>query len=71
MPTRKPTKAPAGLQAPPKRMGRPPLPPELRSEPTRPYSIRLTDAEIAKLQRIGIRRLRDWLDRVKESPAGS
>jgi hypothetical protein len=34
-----------------------------------PVPVRLTDAQKAKLARIGHQRLRDWLDRVKESDA--
>ena len=30
-------------------------------------SIRLTEAQKAKLQRIGVQRLRDWLDKAKET----
>lgn len=43
--------------------GRPALPPggKLVVVP-----VRLTEAQKAKLQRIGVQRLRDWLDRVKE-----
>lgn len=29
--------------------------------------VRLTEAQKAKLQRIGVQRLRDWLDRAKET----
>lgn len=36
-------------------MGRPPLPLEQRAEPTKPYSVRLTDEEIAELKRRGVR----------------
>ena len=39
----------------PKRMGRPPKPPELKAEPTSPFSVRLTEPEKAELQRRGIR----------------
>lgn len=46
-----------------KRPGRPALPP---SEKLVVVPVRLTDAQKAKLQRIGVQRLRDWLDRVKE-----
>lgn len=43
-------------QAAPKRRGRPPLEPDApRAPETRPYSIRLTDAEIAELQARGVR----------------
>ena len=28
--------------------------------------VRLTEAQKAKLQRIGVQRLRDWLDKAKE-----
>lgn len=50
-----------GDNQPPKRIGRPPLPPELRAEPTHPRSVRLTDAEWAELQRRGTPALREWL----------
>ncbi len=29
--------------------------------------VRLTEAQKAKLQRIGVKRLRDWLDRARET----
>lgn len=48
----------------PKTIGRPPLAPELRSEPTQPRSVRLTDAEWSELQRRGVRgagSLAEWL----------
>ena len=44
----------AGVDPSP-RIGRPPVPPEQRAEPTHPRSIRLTDAEWAELQRRGVR----------------
>ena len=44
--------------------GRPALPP---GEKLVVVPVRLTDAQKAKLQRIGVRRLRDWLDRFKET----
>lgn len=44
-------------------VGRPKLPPE---EKLKPVSVRLSDAQREKLQRIGQQRLRDWLDRVRE-----
>lgn len=51
--------------AQPKRIGRPPLPPEMRAEPTHPRSIRLTNAEWTELQRRGVRggpgTLAEWL----------
>lgn len=50
----------------PKKTGRPTLPPEQK---LKPVPVRLTDAQKAKLARIGHQRLRDWLDRVKESDA--
>lgn len=43
--------------------GRPALPP---SEKLVVVPVRLTAAQKAKLQRIGVQRLRDWLDRTKE-----
>jgi len=43
--------------------GRPALPP---GEKLVVVPVRLTEAQKAKLQRIGPQRLRDWLDRVKE-----
>lgn len=44
--------------------GRPALPPgsKLMVVP-----VRLTEAQKAKLQRIGVQRLRDWLDKAKET----
>lgn len=49
-------------QAEPKKTGRPALPP---CERLVVVPVRLTEAQKAKLQRIGVQRLRDWLDRVK------
>lgn len=46
-----------------KKPGRPALPP---AEKLVVVPVRLTEAQKAKLQRIGPQRLRDWLDRVKE-----
>lgn len=46
-----------------KKTGRPEKAPE---EKLKPVPVRLTDAQKAKLQRIGPQRLRDWLDRVEE-----
>lgn len=43
--------------------GRPALPP---SEKLVVVPVRLTEAQKAKLQRIGVQRLRQWLDRCKE-----
>ena len=43
--------------------GRPALPP---SEKLVVVPVRLTEAQKAKLQRIGVQRLRDWLDKAKE-----
>ena len=40
--------------------GRPPKPAD---QQTKPYSVRLTDAEINKLKLIGVGRLRAWLMR--------
>lgn len=45
------------------RVGRQPLPDEERLEVV---PVRLNQAQKAKLRRIGVQRLRDWLDRVKE-----
>ena len=47
------------------KLGRPALPP---SEKLVVVPVRLTEAQKAKLQRIGVQRLRDWLDRTKETP---
>lgn len=44
--------------------GRPALPP---GEKLVVAPVRLTEAQKAKLQRIGVQRLRDWLDRVRET----
>jgi len=46
-----------------KKTGRPAKATEDKLKPT---SVRLNDAQKAKLTRIGHQRLRDWLDRVKE-----
>ena len=43
--------------------GRPALPPGERMVVV---PVRLTEAQKAKLQRIGVQRLREWLDRVRE-----
>ena len=43
--------------------GRPAMPPGERMVVV---PVRLNEAQKAKLQRIGVQRLRDWLDRVKE-----
>ena len=43
--------------------GRPALPP---GEKLVVVPVRLTEAQKAKLQRIGAQRLRDWLNRTKE-----
>ena len=52
------------MNAPVKRMpGRPALPP---GEKLVVVPVRLTEAQKAKLQRIGVQRLRDWLDRAKD-----
>jgi len=53
--------APANHPLAPKRIGRPPLPLDQRAEPTRPRSVRLTDAEWSELQRRGTPALREWL----------
>ena len=42
------------------KQGRPPKPAD---QQTKPYSVRLTDAEIAKLKAIGSERLRAWIRR--------
>ncbi len=47
-----------------RKQGRPALPP---GEKLVVVPVRLTDAQKAKLQRIGVQRLRDWLDRAKEA----
>lgn len=49
-----------------KKPGRPALPP---GEKLVVVPVRLTEAQKAKLQRIGVQRLRDWLDRVREPSA--
>ena len=46
-----------------RKLGRPALPP---GEKLVVVPVRLTEAQRAKLQRIGVQRLRDWLDRTKE-----
>ena len=46
--------------------GRPALPP---GEKLVVVPVRLTEAQKAKLQRIGVQRLREWLDRVREPSA--
>ena len=38
-------------------------PPKPADQQTKPYSVRLTDAEINKLKLIGVGRLRGWLMR--------
>lgn len=43
--------------------GRPALPP---AEKMGVVPVRLTEAQKSKLQRIGVQRLRDWLDRTKD-----
>lgn len=50
-------------QAEPKKTGRPAKAP---SEKMIPVPVRLTPIQRDKLQRIGVQRLRDWLDRAKE-----
>jgi hypothetical protein len=50
----------------PRKPGRPALPP---GEKLVVVPVRLTEAQKAKLQRIGVQRLRDWLDRVREQSA--
>lgn len=47
------------------KQGRPPKPAD---QQTKPYSIRLTDAEILKLKEIGMDRLRAWLRRTPPNP---
>jgi len=44
--------------------GRPALPP---GEKLVVVPVRLTEAQKAKLQRIGVQRLRDWLNKAKET----
>lgn len=59
----------------PRRIGRPPLPPEQRTEPTPVRTLRLSDAHWAELQaRGGVAALRRWLirasrDRPRSGPA--
>jgi hypothetical protein len=48
---------------PRKQRGRPALPP---GEKLIVVPVRLTEEQKAKLQRIGVQRLRDWLDRTRE-----
>lgn len=50
-------------QAEPKKTGRPA---KATDEKMIPVPVRLTPAQRDKLQRIGVQRLRDWLDRAKE-----
>lgn len=50
-----------------RKSGRPALPPGEKLVVVVP--VRLTEAQKAKLQRIGVQRLREWLDRVRESSA--
>ena len=49
-----------------KKPGRPAL---LPGERMVVVPVRLTEAQKAKLQRIGVQRLREWLDRVREPSA--
>jgi len=49
-----------------KRPGRPALPP---SEKLVVVPVRLTPEQRDKLKRIGVQRLREWLDRVRETSA--
>lgn len=46
-----------------RKLGRPALPP---ADKLLVVPVRLTQAQKDKLQRIGVQRLRDWLDRTKE-----
>ena len=46
--------------------GRPALPPGAKLVVV---PVRLTEAQKAKLQRIGVQRLREWLERVREPSA--
>ena len=50
-------------QAAKKQPGRPALPP---GEKLVVVPVRLTEAQKAKLQRIGVQRLREWLNRARE-----
>lgn len=50
-------------KAGPKRLGRPPLP---AGEKLVVVPVRLMPAQREKLRRIGVQRLREWLDRVRE-----
>ena len=49
-----------------RKSGRPALPP---GEKLVVVPVRLTETQKAKLQRIGVQRLREWLDRVRETSA--
>lgn len=51
------------IQPPARPQGRPALPPEQR---TKPYSVRLTDARIEKLKRLGSEWLNKAIDRAKD-----
>ena len=46
--------------------GRPAMPPGAKLVVV---PVRLTEAQKAKLQRIGVQRLREWLDRMREQSA--
>lgn len=48
-----------------RKLGRPALPP---ADKLVVVPVRLTRVQKDKLQRIGVQRLRDWLDRTKETP---
>jgi hypothetical protein len=50
----------------PKKIGRPTLPP---GQKLVVVPVRLTLEQREKLKRIGVQRLRDWLDRVREPSA--
>lgn len=48
--------------------GRPALPP---ADKLVVVPVRLTPSQKAKLQRLGVQRLRDWLDRAKDAPTAA
>lgn len=57
----------SGMASEHRKPGRPALPPGEKLVVVVP--VRLTKAQKAKLQRIGVQRFRDWLDRVREPSA--
>ena len=56
----------SGMASEQKKRGRPALPP---GEKLVVVPVRLTAEQKTKLQRIGVQRLRDWLDRVRDAGA--